>query len=81
MRKYYFDLQVVDSVTDELGAELPDEASAKSHALEVASDLTRNSEEYLGHRWSCWTMLVRDESGRQVFSLPLDSFGAKTNGG
>ena len=73
MRRYFFDLRLVDTIVDDEGIELTDDTSAKKHALEVAQDLTRNTDGYLGHQWSCWTIRVRDESDRQLFSIPLMS--------
>ena len=70
MGRYFFDLRLVDTIADDEGTELPDAASAKSHALEVARELTRNSDSYLGHAWSCWSLSVRDEWGKQILSFP-----------
>ena len=78
MGRYFFDLRLVDTIADDEGTELPNAASAKSHSRQVARELTRNSEEYLGHHWSCWTMLIRDESGRHIHSLPVLTLGTPT---
>jgi hypothetical protein len=42
-----------------------------SHALAVARELMFNSPGMLGHRWSAWTMLVKDRDGKNVLTLPF----------
>jgi hypothetical protein len=53
------------------GSVLLDKNAAMTHALVVARELMFNSTGMLGHRWSAWTMLVKDKEGRNVFTLPF----------
>jgi hypothetical protein len=39
--------------------------------LAVARELMFNSTGILGHRWSHWTMLVKDKDGKNVLTLPF----------
>jgi hypothetical protein len=71
MPRYYFHLSDKRSVTDPYGTVLHDENAAMSHALVVARELMLNSTGILGHRWSAWTMLVKDKDGKNVLTLPF----------
>jgi ABC transporter substrate binding protein/uncharacterized protein DUF6894 len=58
-------------VTDPYGTVLLDQNAAMGHALAVARELMFNSTGMLGHRWSAWTMLVKDKDGKNVLTLPF----------
>ncbi len=69
MPRYYFHLSDKRSVTDPYGTVLLDKNAAMSQA--VARELMFNSTGILGHRWSHWTMLVKDKDGKNVLTLPF----------
>lgn len=71
MPRYYFHLSSKRGVTDPYGTVLPDKNAAMSHALVVARELMFNSTGMLGHRWSAWTMSVKDQDGKEVLMLPF----------
>jgi hypothetical protein len=71
MPRYYFHLSNKRCVTDPYGTVLLDKNAAMSHALVVARELMFNSTGMLGHRWSAWTMLVKDKDGQNVLTLPF----------
>ena len=69
MPRYYFLLSDKRCVTDPYGTVLIDKDAAMAHALVVARELMFNSSGMLGHRWSAWTMLVKDKDGQNVLRL------------
>jgi hypothetical protein len=71
MPRYYFNLSNKRCVTDPYGTMLHDKNAAMGHALAVARELMFNSTGMLGHRWSAWIMLVKDNEGRNVLTLPF----------
>jgi len=74
MPMYYFHLSNDEKVLDVDGTHLADPAAARSHALGVARELTFKSEGLLDHDWSVWRLLVHDDGGTELFSLPLSDF-------
>ena len=75
MPMYYFHLSNDEKVLDVDGTNLADLAAARTHAFGVARELTFKSEGLLDHDWSVWRMLVHDDDGIELFSLPLTDFG------
>jgi hypothetical protein len=71
MPRYYFHLSDKRCVTDPYGTVLLDQNAAMGHALAVARELMFHSTGMLGHRWSAWTMLVKDKDGKNVLTLPF----------
>ena len=74
MPMYYFHLSNDEKVVDVDGTNLADPAAARTHAFGVARELTFKSEGLLDHDWSVWRMLVHDDGGTELFSLPLSDF-------
>jgi len=74
MPMYYFHLSNDEKVLDVDGTNLADPAAARSHAFGVARELTFKSEGLLDHDWSVWRLLVHDDDGTELFSLPLSDF-------
>jgi len=74
MPMYYFHLSNDEKVLDVDGTNLADLAAARTHAFGVARELTFKSEGLLDHDWSVWRMLVHDDGGTELFSLPLSDF-------
>jgi len=74
MPMYYFHLSNDDKVTDVDGTDLANVAAARIHAIRVARELTFKSEGLLDHSLAVWRMLVHDDGGIELFSLPLSDF-------
>ena len=74
MPMYYFHLSNDEKVLDVDGTNLADLAAARTHAFGVARELTFKSEGLLDQDWSLWRMLVHDDDGVELFSLPLSDF-------
>jgi hypothetical protein len=74
MPMYYFHLSNDKNVLDVDGTDLADVAAARSHAFGVARELTFQSEGLLDQDWSRWRMVVHDDGGIELFSLPLSDF-------
>jgi hypothetical protein len=72
---YYFHLSNDEKVLDVDGTNLADLAAARTHAFGVARELTFKSQGLLDQDWSLWRMLVHDDDGVELFSLPLSDFG------
>jgi hypothetical protein len=70
MPMYYFDLYDDQTIVDSDGTDLVDVGAAREHAAQVVRELT-DGDDFLGENWSAWTMRVRDDSGLEVFSLPM----------
>jgi hypothetical protein len=51
---------------DDGGIELPNDAAARTYALQVIGELKKNN----GNRWNGWKIEVT-ESDRQVFDIPF----------
>ena len=67
---YHFHLVTLDGkVPDPKGAELPDEASAREHARQVACELMRHREPQA----RSWRVEVTDSAWRPCFELPFAS--------
>lgn len=75
MPMYYFHLRNGETITDVDGTDLADEAAARAHAAGVARELMFRRESMLQRDWAKWTMSVRDEAGRELFSFTLNDFG------
>jgi hypothetical protein len=68
MPTYFFDLHTpTEVVRDFIGADLPNEASAREHADGVARELMRHREA----KTRSWRLDVRDGESRGVFKLLL----------
>ena len=80
MAMYYFHLEDDETIVDSDGTDLVNIAAARQHAAAVARELTANSAGFLDQRWSEWTMSVHDDSGVELFSLPLSDFGDGNSG-
>jgi hypothetical protein len=80
MAMYYFNLEDDETIVDTDGTDLVNIAAAHQHAAAVARELTENSTGFLDERWSEWTMSVHDDSGVELFSLPLSDFGDGNSG-
>ena len=80
MAMYYFHLEDDETIVDSDGTDLVNTAAAREHAAAVARELTENSTGFLDERWSEWTMSVHDDSGVELFSLPLSDFGDGNSG-
>jgi len=74
MPMYYFHLSNDEKVLDVDGTNLVDLAAARTHAFGVARELTFKSEGLLDQDWSVWRLLVHDDGGIELFSLPLSDF-------
>jgi hypothetical protein len=66
---FHFKLTDGRIVEDIEGLELSDFAAARQEAVGLAHDLTRMR--ILGRDWSKWTVVVADDSGGQVLSVPI----------
>jgi hypothetical protein len=65
---YFFNLHTPNSVVrDPSGTDLPDEGSARAHALAVARELMRHREA----QTRSWQLFVSDSEGREVFQTLL----------
>jgi hypothetical protein len=71
MPRFYFSIADNAVLEDTEGTELPDLEAAKRHARAVALELMHHRDKMLGHPWSSWNMLIKDEQGREVFSFPV----------
>jgi hypothetical protein len=67
----FFNFKLTDgsAVEDIEGLELSDLAAARQEATGLARDLTRG--QILGRDWSNWTVVVTDDSGEQILSVPI----------
>ena len=68
---YYFHLHDDETIVDSDGTDLINVGAAREHAAGVARELTANSTGFLEQNWSRWTMSVHDDSGLELFSLPM----------
>jgi hypothetical protein len=67
--RYHFDLVDSKTVTDEGGAELPDDVQALDVAEEIARRLSKERPELL----SChFAILVTNQDGEEIGRMPLD---------
>jgi hypothetical protein len=66
---FHFKLTDGSNVEDIEGLELFDLAAARQEAMGLARDLTRA--QILGRDWSNWTVIVADDSGEQILSVPI----------
>ena len=71
MPMYYFHLRDQDTLKDLDGTELVDMDAARAHADVVARELKFKSDEFMGERWSAWSMTVHDDDGLELFSFPM----------
>ena len=69
MPRYHFDLVDSETVTDEGGAELPDDMQALDVAEEIARRLLEQRPELKGRHFA---ILVTNEDGEEVGRVPLD---------
>lgn len=69
MPRYHFDLVDSKTVTDEGGAELPDDIKALDVAEEIARRLLKDRPELAGRHFS---IRVTDQNGEEVGRVPLD---------
>jgi hypothetical protein len=70
MAKFFFDTQEGQSVDrDTTGVDLPDEAAARAEAQEALADMAR--EKLPNGNKVDFAVLVRDESGQEVYSATL----------
>ncbi|WP_354100378.1 MULTISPECIES: DUF6894 family protein [Bradyrhizobium] len=67
--RYHFDLVDSKTVTDEGGAELPDDIRALDVAEEIARRLRKESPELQGHHFS---ILVTNQDGEEIGRVSLD---------
>jgi hypothetical protein len=80
MPTFYFHLYDDETIVDSDGTDLIDVGAAREHAAGVKQELTENSDGFLDQSWSGWTMKVHDDSGSEVFSLPMSDFGDGNSG-
>ena len=71
MPMYYFDLRDHATIEDDDGTELADTSAARDHANVVARELKFKTDEFLGQRWSRWSMHVHDDAGLELFSFVM----------
>jgi hypothetical protein len=71
MPRYFFHMMNRDQVMDSDGTELPNLEAARKHAEAVARELMYRRSGMLEQDWADWRMSVRDESSRELLSLPL----------
>jgi hypothetical protein len=69
MPKFYFTIADNAVLDDTEGTELPDVEAAREHARTVARELMHHRDGMLGHAWDEWVMIVKNESGDEVFSF------------
>jgi hypothetical protein len=70
MPRYFFNLDDGHKIiSDPDGTELPDDQSAREHAVGVMQELARNREE----RTSTWRLIVCDANGTRYFELAFAS--------
>lgn len=67
--RYHFDLVDSETVTDEGGADLPDDIQALDVAEEIARRLLEQRPELKGRHFS---ILVTNEDGEEIGRMPLD---------
>jgi hypothetical protein len=77
---YYFHLVDDETILDSDGIDLVNVSAAREHAAGVARELTANSTGFLDQNWSGWTMRIHDESGLELFSLAMSTFGDGNSG-
>jgi hypothetical protein len=77
MPTFYFNLSGRIPFVDHNGASLPSLVDAMQEAIGVARDLARNkrASDVSGDQ-----VVVTDESGQEVFRMPLTSSGLRTHG-
>ena len=71
MPKFYFSVGNSAVLPDEEGTELPDLEAARAHANAVALELKRRRDGMLGHPWADWTMMVKDDTGKEVLAFRM----------
>jgi hypothetical protein len=72
-RVYYFDLtNGTELITDADGIEVPTVNLAFAHALAAIEELRRENASSSQH-WSGWRLEIRDQFGRRLHSIALDS--------
>ena len=74
MSLFYVHLEADNTVLDADGVSLPNLSAAHAYAVRIARELTHNSADFFGRSWSQCTMLVYDEIGTEVLSLPMARF-------
>ena len=67
MSRYRFTIRDHDSFDDEDGLMLPDDVSARTHAIGIIQELQKASE----HDWTGYTMEVTRD-GRVVWVIPFE---------
>ena len=71
MPRYYFNLKRRDgTLVDPDGVDLPDQAAAREHALQVIDELMRNA----NVRTRGWRLAVMDEGRQSCFELLFASY-------
>jgi hypothetical protein len=68
MPLFYFSLRNGNNMQDEEGTDLPDLGAVRHHAFQVAGELWKGKKQDLGLNW---TLVVTDDQGRTVFTLPM----------
>ena len=81
MAMYYFHLYDDVPLADDDGTDLIDLTAARDHAAGVARELTFKTHEFMGQRWSNWTMRVYDDEGIEQFALEMSDFEAGNGNG
>ena len=71
MRFYFHIASARELFEDAEGADLPNVAAAKMHALEAARDVMRTRFARYGPDWSGWSVRVRDDAGADVLMVPF----------
>jgi hypothetical protein len=70
MSRYFFNLAGEPPVDDPEGAELPDLATAREHAIAVAHALMRRTKIFR-HDQARWAVHVTDHDGNEVLAVPF----------
>ena len=79
MSRYFFNLAGEPPVDDPQGAELPDLASAREHAIAVAHALMRRTKIFREQQ-ARWAVQVTDSDGREVLAVPFcEASGAEVD--
>jgi hypothetical protein len=69
MPRYFFCLTNGSrAVTDTDGVEHENNESARLEAIEMASELLKESD-ITGHVWDGWSIIVRDQNGKTIWEL------------
>lgn len=72
MRLFFHLVNSRDTILDDTGIEVADEAQARTEAMRAIAEF-RAEDPSAPRDWSGWTLRVTDQTGRVILTIPLDS--------